>query len=95
MVSFSIGIAGNRKGKMRPANEVAEDIARDDAARTSSLINRAEVRRKLIQEARDARYYWKQFEPRVSEATLALIERATLDAIRNHVSKLPSKGKTI
>jgi hypothetical protein len=70
------------------------DLA-DEVERSSSLINRAEVKRRLIQEARDGRCYWKLFEPRVSKETLALIERATLSAIRNHVSKLPSKGKTI
>jgi hypothetical protein len=64
-------------------------------SRESSLINRAEVRRKLIQEARDNRYHWKLFEPRVSEATLAKIERATLDAVRNHIWQLQAKGKTI
>ncbi len=63
--------------------------------RESTLINHAEVRRRLVQEARDGRWYWQQFEPRVSAETYAIIERAALDAIRNHVSKLPSKGKTI
>lgn len=63
--------------------------------RLSSLINRAEVRRKLIQQAQDTRFYWKQFEPRVSEDTLAKIEASVSAHIRSIVERLPSKGKTI
>jgi hypothetical protein len=61
----------------------------------SSLLNKSACRAKLIQEARDSKFYWRQFEPRVSAETLAMAERALLSWIRNHVSKLPSKGKTI
>jgi hypothetical protein len=88
---------------IKPLKCTASDVIRmaenagcdTNKGRPSSLLNRSTVRAKLIQEARDGRYYWQQFDPRVSEATLDLIERATLSAIRNHVSKLPSKGKTI
>lgn len=63
--------------------------------RTSGLINRAEVRRKLIQQAQDTRFYWRQFQPRVSEATLDKIEASVSAHIRSIVEKLPSAGKTI
>jgi hypothetical protein len=61
----------------------------------SSLLNRAEVRRRLIQCAQDTRYYWQSIEPRVSASRLDEAE-ALLDAwIRRTVQGLPSKGRTI
>ena len=61
----------------------------------SSLINRAECRRKLIQQAQDTRYYWKSIQPRVSDRTLGELEAVVSSWIRSHVAKLPSAGKTI
>jgi hypothetical protein len=63
--------------------------------RVSSLINRAEVRRKLIQQARDTRYYFQTFTPRVSEATLEKLEAIIGAEIRSIVERAPSKGKTL
>jgi hypothetical protein len=65
-------------------------------ARTSSLINRAEFRRRLIQHAQDERYYWRTIKnPRVSEARLQDAEAVMSAWIRSTVAGLPSKGKTI
>jgi hypothetical protein len=61
----------------------------------NGIINRAAVRAKLIEHAEDTRFYWRQFKPRVSEATLDKIEAAVSAHIRSIVDRLPSKGKTI
>ena len=63
--------------------------------RASSLINRAECKRKLIQQAHDTRYYFQTFTPRVSETTLNNIEAAVSAHIRSIVERAPSKGKTL
>lgn len=65
-------------------------------AKQSSLINRTEVRRRLIERAKADRYYFQSIDNlRVSELTLECLE-ARLDAfIRAHVAGLPSKGKTL
>ncbi len=72
-----------------------EPTTRDLIPVRRSLINRAEVKRKLVQQAQDTRFYWKQFEPRVSSATLDKIEAAVSAHIRSIVEGLPSAGKTI
>ena len=66
-----------------------------DTNKHNGLINRAAVKSKLIEHAQDTRYYWKQFDPRVSGATLDKIEALVGAAIRDIVQKLPSKGQTI
>ena len=63
-----------------------------DILRQSSVINRAEVKRRLLQFAKDTRAH--KFT-RVSEATLNDFEAAVEARIRHHVSSLPSKGQTI
>jgi len=60
-----------------------------------TVINRAEAKRMFIRIAQDTKFYWKQFEPRVSSDTLNQLQAYAESWIRNHVSKLPSKGKTI
>ena len=59
------------------------------------LINRPEVRRRLIQHAQDTRYYWRTVKARVSKDRLDMIEAAVSAQIRSIVEKLPSTGKTI
>ena len=85
----------NMKNDEIRLTKAQSDYEEQLALRQSSLINRAEVRRKLIMQAQDIRYYWKQFQPRVSKATLDKIEANVSAHIRSIVEKLPSKGKTI
>jgi hypothetical protein len=63
----------------------------------SDVINRAEVRRRLVMCAKDNSYYWREIvkDPRVSED--ALNEgAAVLEAwIRRKATSLTNKGKTI
>lgn len=58
----------------------------------SSVLNRAEVKRRLLQYAKDTRAH--PFT-RVSEQTLANLEAVVEARIRYHVSSQPSKGKTL
>jgi hypothetical protein len=67
----------------------------DEITKPSSIINRTEAKKRLIRAAQADRYYFLQFEPRVSGKTLDDLEAYAESWIRNHVSKLPSKGKTI
>jgi hypothetical protein len=62
-----------------------------------SLLNKAEVKRRLIQHAKDTRSYWngQLFEPGVRKETLDTIEANVSAHIRSIVEKLPSKGKRI
>lgn len=72
------------------------DQEKEKLTKQSSIINRAELRRKLIQHAQDTRYWWKVIEnPRVSEATLDQGEAVLSAWVRSWVERLPSKGKTI
>lgn len=57
-----------------------------------SLINKAEVKRRLLEVAENTRS--KQFT-RVSKGTLLGIERKLDDIIRHYVASMPSKGKTL
>ena len=69
--------------------------AEDKLAPVPTVINRAEAKRMFIRVAQDTKFYWTQFEPRVSSDTLNQLQAYAESWIRNHVSKLPSKGKTI
>ena len=63
-----------------------------------SLLNRAACKTKLIEHAIDTRYHWQMVgrsSIRVSKATLDQLEAVASAWIRNHISQLPSKGKTI
>lgn len=72
-----------------------EETKTEKLARIPSLINEAACKRALIEEAQSTKFYWKQFEPRVSKEAIEILKRAVRSAIVNHVSKLSSKGKTI
>lgn len=66
--------------------------AMSEASKQKSVINRTEVKRRLLQFAKDTRSHCFT---RVSEETLTNIEATVEARIRNHVTALPSKGKTI
>jgi hypothetical protein len=63
----------------------------------SDVINRAEVRRRLIRRAQDGptAFHWRHFNPRVSEGTLNECAAVVESWIRNKAGNLPSRGKTI
>jgi hypothetical protein len=71
----------------------------EEQTRGGGNINRTTVKRKLIQQAVDTRYYWSDVvgkdNIRVSASTLDEAEAAIDNWIRNKVEKLQSKGKTI
>jgi len=69
----------------------------DVITRTASLLNKAEFKRWIVRLAQDEKFYWRQYGDtvRVSSQTIADAEEALKSWARNHVSKLPSKGKTI
>jgi hypothetical protein len=61
-------------------------------ANHNPLINRTEVRRRLLQFAKDTRHH---LFTRVSDATLGEIEGLVERAIRVTVETAPSRGKTL
>lgn len=61
-------------------------------ARQASVINRTEVRRRILQFAADTRHH---AFTRVSEETLTQIEAQVEAAIRRLVESAPSRGKTL
>src|ERR1051326_5664782 len=58
--------------RVRSLNEVRERLEGSGMNGNSDVINRAEVRRRLIRRAQDGptAFHWRHFNPRVSEATL-------------------------
>lgn len=64
----------------------------DKITRQASVLNKAEVKRRLLQFAKDTRSH--KFT-RVSAATLDELEGWVETWIRRHVEFLPSKGVTI
>lgn len=60
--------------------------------RQASPINRAEVKRRLLQCAKDTKAH--SFS-RVSKATLDLVEARVENMIRQHVAAAPSRGMTL
>lgn len=65
------------------------------AGTPSSLLNKAETKRELVRIAQAEKYYFTTFNPRVSEATLLMLEAKMRVWMRAHVAGLPSKGRTI
>jgi hypothetical protein len=79
----------------RVVAQVCESCGQSRLRARPSLLNQAEVRRRLIQCAGDNRFYWRSVKARVSQATLDKIEAGVEADIRNIAEKLPSKGMTI
>lgn len=63
------------------------------------LTNRAEIKRKLIQQARDTSYYWgvllKDKDIRVSKDTLLDAEAHMCAWVRSRVERTQQKGQTL
>jgi hypothetical protein len=62
--------------------------------RQASVINRTELKRRIVQYAKDTKYHFRD-GCRVSEQTLNDAEALVESWMRHKVSSMPSKGKTI
>lgn len=73
-----------------PHMPAAEEPAKE--YRAASVLNRTEVKRRLLQNAKDTRAH--PFT-RVSKGTFDLFEARVEAMIRGHVSAAPSRGQTL